>query len=149
VGCVLVRARRRRRRLDILAADGGLYADIDTVFLRPIPETLWAAPAVIGREADVRYGDAELPEPSMSNALLMAAPGSDFIVEWRRRIFDAMDGTWSGHSCRLATRLAVANPDLYINLANMLSGKMTPEQVASTTQAQFAQLAKAIGAPGF
>jgi raffinose/stachyose/melibiose transport system substrate-binding protein len=45
--------------------------------------------------------------------------------------------------------LAVANPDLYINLANMLSGKMTPDQVASTTQAQFAQLAKAIGAPGF
>ncbi len=45
--------------------------------------------------------------------------------------------------------LAVANPDLYINLANMLSGKMTPEQVAATTQAQFAQLAKAIGATGF
>jgi raffinose/stachyose/melibiose transport system substrate-binding protein len=45
--------------------------------------------------------------------------------------------------------LAVANPDLYINLANMLSGKMTPEKVATTTQAQFAQLAKAIGAPGF
>ena len=45
--------------------------------------------------------------------------------------------------------LAIANPDLYINLANMLSGKMTPQKVASTTQAQFAQLAKAIGAPGF
>jgi len=45
--------------------------------------------------------------------------------------------------------LAVANPDLYINLANMLSGTMTPEQVASTTQAQFAQLAKAIGVAGF
>lgn len=45
--------------------------------------------------------------------------------------------------------LAVANPDLYINLANMLSGKMTPDQVAATTQAQFAQLAKAIGASGF
>jgi raffinose/stachyose/melibiose transport system substrate-binding protein len=45
--------------------------------------------------------------------------------------------------------LAIANPDLYINLANMLSGKMTPEKVASTTQAQFAQLAKAMGAPGW
>lgn len=45
--------------------------------------------------------------------------------------------------------LAVANPDLYLNLANMVSGTMTPEQVASTTQAQFAQLAKAAGAPGF
>jgi len=45
--------------------------------------------------------------------------------------------------------LAVANPDLYINLANMIAGTMTPEQVAKTTQDQFAQLAKAAGAAGF
>ncbi|MEU8615679.1 ABC transporter substrate-binding protein [Actinoplanes sp. NPDC048791] len=45
--------------------------------------------------------------------------------------------------------LAVANPDLYLNLADMISGTMTPEQVARTTQDQFAQLAKAAGAPGF
>ena len=45
--------------------------------------------------------------------------------------------------------LAVANPDLYLNLANMISGTMTPDQVASTTQTQFAQLAKAAGASGF
>jgi ABC-type glycerol-3-phosphate transport system substrate-binding protein len=45
--------------------------------------------------------------------------------------------------------LAVANPDLYINLADMIVGTMTPEQVAKATQDQFAQLAKAAGAPGF
>lgn len=45
--------------------------------------------------------------------------------------------------------LAVANPDLYINLADMITGTMTPEQVASTTQEQFAQLAKAAGVAGF
>ena len=45
--------------------------------------------------------------------------------------------------------LAVANPDLYINLADMIAGTMTPEQVAKTTQDQFAQLAKAAGAAGF
>lgn len=45
--------------------------------------------------------------------------------------------------------LAVANPDLYINLADMLAGAMTPEQVAKATQDQFAQLAKASGVPGF
>jgi ABC-type glycerol-3-phosphate transport system substrate-binding protein len=45
--------------------------------------------------------------------------------------------------------LAVANPDLYINLADMISGTLTPDQVAATTQKQFAQLAKAAGAPGF
>jgi raffinose/stachyose/melibiose transport system substrate-binding protein len=45
--------------------------------------------------------------------------------------------------------LAVANPDLYLNLADMIAGTMTPEQVAKATQDQFAQLAKAAGAPGF
>ncbi|MEJ3743911.1 ABC transporter substrate-binding protein [Actinomycetes bacterium KLBMP 9797] len=45
--------------------------------------------------------------------------------------------------------LAIANPDLYINLADMITGTMTPEQVAEATQQQFAQLAKAAGAPGF
>jgi raffinose/stachyose/melibiose transport system substrate-binding protein len=45
--------------------------------------------------------------------------------------------------------LAVANPDLYLNLADMIQGTMTPEQVASTTQAQFAQLAQAEGVKAF
>ncbi|TIH38666.1 ABC transporter substrate-binding protein [Subtercola vilae] len=44
---------------------------------------------------------------------------------------------------------AIANPDLYINLANMIQGTVTPVQVAETTQNQFAQLAKAQGAAGF
>ena len=45
--------------------------------------------------------------------------------------------------------LAVVNPDLYLNLANMLAGQATPEKVAEATQAQFAQLAQAIGTSGF
>ena len=45
--------------------------------------------------------------------------------------------------------LAIANPDLYLNLDDMLQGTKTPQQVTQTTQQQFAQLAKAEGAPGF
>ncbi|WP_043618995.1 ABC transporter substrate-binding protein [Nonomuraea candida] len=45
--------------------------------------------------------------------------------------------------------LAVANPDLYLNLADMITGTLTPEQVAAATQKQFAQLARAAGATGF
>ena len=45
--------------------------------------------------------------------------------------------------------LAVANPDLYLNLADMIQGTKTPEQVAQATQDQFAQLAKAQGVTGF
>jgi raffinose/stachyose/melibiose transport system substrate-binding protein len=45
--------------------------------------------------------------------------------------------------------LAVANPDLYLNLADMIQGTKTTTQVATDTQAQFAQLAKAQGVPAF
>jgi hypothetical protein len=98
-------------RLDVLARDGGMYADIDTLFVRRVPDHWWDFDAVIGREAPVRYPDSEEPEPSMSNALLMARPGSSFITRWRSDIIAAMDGTWSGHSCRLATRLATTAPE--------------------------------------
>ena len=45
--------------------------------------------------------------------------------------------------------LAVANPDLAKYLGDMIAGTKTPAQVGEETQAQFAQLAKAIGAKGF
>jgi raffinose/stachyose/melibiose transport system substrate-binding protein len=44
---------------------------------------------------------------------------------------------------------AVVNPDLYLNLADMLAGALTPQEVAAATQDQFAQLAKAAGVSGF
>ncbi|MEA4942805.1 MAG: ABC transporter substrate-binding protein [Propionicimonas sp.] len=45
--------------------------------------------------------------------------------------------------------LAVANPDLYLNLADMIQGTKSPTEVAEATQAQFAQLAKAQGVKAF
>ncbi len=54
-----------------------------------------------------------------------------------------------GDSVGSMQALAVANPDLYLNLGDMLQGTKTPTQVAEATQKQFAELAKAIGAPGF
>ncbi|MDC4232445.1 ABC transporter substrate-binding protein [Actinomyces sp. B33] len=44
---------------------------------------------------------------------------------------------------------AIANPDLYLNLANMVNGTVTPEEAARATQDQFAEIAKAQGAAGF
>jgi len=98
-------------RLDVLEREGGMYADIDTIFCQPVPEALWAEEVVIGREADVTYPESPVAEASLSNALIMAQPGTWFISEWRRRILGAMDATWSGHSCRLATRLTDERPE--------------------------------------
>lgn len=54
-----------------------------------------------------------------------------------------------GHSAPSMQSAAIANPDLYLNLANMINGTVNPEQVAKATQDQFAQIAKAQGAKGF
>jgi hypothetical protein len=97
-------------RLDVLARWGGLYADIDTLFLAPLPERCWRAPAVIGREADVR-DPAGAVRRSLSNALLMSAPGGEFVSAWRDRIDAAFDGSWAAHSCFLAADLAAALPE--------------------------------------
>jgi raffinose/stachyose/melibiose transport system substrate-binding protein len=45
--------------------------------------------------------------------------------------------------------LAIANPDLYIFLADMIQGTKSTKDVAKATQDQFAELAKAQGADGF
>jgi raffinose/stachyose/melibiose transport system substrate-binding protein len=44
---------------------------------------------------------------------------------------------------------AIANPDLYLNLADMIQGTKTAKQVTKATQDQFAQLAKAQGSSDF
>ena len=54
-----------------------------------------------------------------------------------------------GDSVGSMQALAIANPDLYIYLADMIQGTKTPAEVAEATQAQFAELAKAQGAEGF
>lgn len=44
---------------------------------------------------------------------------------------------------------AIVNPDLFLFLANMAQGTLTPEQAAQNTQDHFVQLARALGAEGF
>jgi len=96
-------------RLDVLAEHGGLYADLDTLFVHPVPEHLWQAPFVIGREADIQDGHGRA-RPALSNALLMATPASVFGATWRAEMPSALDGTWAEHSCILAYELATRLP---------------------------------------
>lgn len=98
-------------RLDALLEDGGLYADIDTLFVAPPPDECWTAPASIGREADILDERIGRVRPSLSNAVVFAQPGADFIATWRERIESALDGSWSAHSCLLADDIARERPD--------------------------------------
>ena len=74
-------------RLDILLAHGGVYADLDTVFVNPLPERLFHERFVLGREHDVPASPAGgVALPSLCNALIMAEPGAEFARLWRGRM---------------------------------------------------------------
>ena len=98
-------------RLDALIRHGGIYADIDTLFLQAMPSSLLQHPFVIGREDDVVCERTGELRPSLCNALLVSEPSATFAATWRRRLYDAFDGTWSNHSGFLAYALSQELPD--------------------------------------
>jgi hypothetical protein len=97
-------------RLDALIETGGIYADIDTLFVRPFPDEFFAAKFVLGREDDVHDELTGALRPSLCNALLLSEPRSLFAVMWRRTAAAALNGTWSNHSTLLPYELAQKLP---------------------------------------
>ncbi len=98
-------------RLDALIEHGGIYADIDTIFVRSFPQELFEQEFVIGRELPVRDERTGELRPSLCNALLMAQPGAVFARAWRERMAAALDGSWSNHSGFLSQELCEQMPD--------------------------------------
>ena len=98
-------------RLAALVEHGGVYADIDTLFLRPFPDDLFREPFVIGEETPVRDERSGEVRPSLCNAILMSTPASEFALAWLARMGGALNGTWSNHSGFLARALADEHPE--------------------------------------
>jgi hypothetical protein len=90
---------------------GGVYADMDTLFVNPIPDELYQHSFVIGREQDVVDSLSKQAAPSLCNALLMSEPNSEFAKQWLEASYQSFDGTWSSHSCQPAAPLASELPD--------------------------------------
>ena len=99
-------------RLEILLRQGGVYADLDTLFVNPLAPELFEHSFVIGRELDVYRGGGEEAVPSLCNAVLMCAPGAPFARLWLQRMPAAFDGTWDAHSTGLAELLRAEHPEL-------------------------------------
>ena len=89
-------------RLDALIEHGGLYADIDTVFLRPLPDEWWDVPFAIASEGPVPDASG-VERDSLCNALMVARPGADFARRWRAEI-GARLGAAIGRSVRVRSR---------------------------------------------
>ncbi len=98
-------------RLEVLLESGGVYADIDSLFIEPIPPDLFEAEFVLGEEGYVTRDDDGSPLRTLCNALIMSAPEARFGQQWYERMYAVFDGTWNRHSCLEAARLARDNPD--------------------------------------
>lgn len=96
-------------RLEILLEKGGVYADIDTLFVKPYPHEFYAHEFVIGEETSLP-GDDGVRRPSLCNAVMFSRPNARFARAWLERMAETFDGTWSKHSCQLASLLWQENP---------------------------------------
>lgn len=88
------------------------------------------------------YADFVAAQDTVS--LQTAVDSPDTVPAALTEVADALGGSMGSMQA-----LAVANPDLYLYLADMIQGSTTPAQVAQETQDQFAQLAQAQGVAGF
>ncbi|MBK6742857.1 MAG: glycosyl transferase [Hydrogenophilales bacterium] len=91
-------------RLAALLEHGGVYADIDTLFVQTMPDHLFRHDFVLGEEAALTDPDGIL-RPSLCNALILGRPDAAYPARWLERMGEVFDGTWSRHSCQEAARL--------------------------------------------
>lgn len=96
-------------RLRILLEEGGIYADIDSLFLRPFPREWLSRQFILGQEK--APGDTGVAG-SLCNAWIASAPGAAFCQLWLEGMNEAFDGTWSNHSTLLPYRLSQMFPQL-------------------------------------
>lgn len=93
-------------RLQALIAEGGVYADMDTLLVRPLPASLWERDiCILGEERS-----PDPTQPSYCNAWIAAPPGDPFCQVWLDAMAENFDGSWSGHSTLLPYRLAQSRP---------------------------------------
>jgi Glycosyltransferase sugar-binding region containing DXD motif len=98
-------------RLKVLRERGGVYCDIDTLFVAPLPEHLYQRSCVLGEEGALP-DERGILRPSLCNAVIAAEPGAPFVERWLEQAYGVFDGRWNTHSCLLASRLWQARPDL-------------------------------------
>ena len=89
-------------RVDLLHRYGGVYADMDTLFIKPYPAALYEHDFVT-----YEHGGG-----SLCNALFFCAPAAQFAEIWRREMERAFDGNWSRHSTFLPFALSRQHPSL-------------------------------------
>ncbi len=91
-------------RLDVLLEHGGIYLDLDTISVRSL-QPLRRHTCVLGIETTP--GSAN---HGLSNAVMMAVPGSAFLRRWKDNYRTFNQDYWSTHSVVLPRLLAKSAP---------------------------------------
>ncbi len=103
-------------RLEVLLEYGGIYADIDTIFVNKIPSSFFDKPCILGKE----HTDPTDPVfittgGSLCNAWIASEKNSFFIQQWLSKVYSSFDGSWNAHSTYLPYQLSQRFPsDVYI-----------------------------------
>lgn len=98
-------------RLEVIVRHGGVYADMDTLFVAPLPGSLFQRSFVMGREEVQWTPEAEAAGGSLCNAWMMGKKGAPFATEWLARMHASFDGSWNAASCLLPYRLSREHPE--------------------------------------
>lgn len=100
-------------RLEALIEYGGIYADIDTLFVNQIPDSFYDKPFIMGREkADFAQEAARLAGGALCNAWIASEKDASFAKIWLEKSAAAFNGTWSAHSTFLPYLLSQQYPSL-------------------------------------
>jgi hypothetical protein len=98
-------------RLEILAEHGGIYADMDTLFVAPLPDSFFHRSFILGRETADWSAAAKASGGSLCNAWMMGEPGAPFAHKWLSQTYQCFDGSWSAHSTLLPFQLSREYPE--------------------------------------
>lgn len=98
-------------RLQALIEHGGVYADMDTLFVNPMPDHIYQNTFVMGDEGLAPENPVPEDYRSLCNALMLSAPGAEFPQRWLENIYAVFDGSWSRHSNQEASMLALNHPE--------------------------------------
>jgi hypothetical protein len=99
-------------RLEIMIKYGGIYADMDTLFINEIPDHFFEQNFIMGMEkANWKQAATRAAGGSICNAWMMGGPESDFAKLWLKQTYEWFDGSWNAHSCSLPFQLSREHPE--------------------------------------
>ena len=98
-------------RLEKILERGGVYADIDTLFVNKYPDELFEKDFVLGREPAIRSSSTGKMEDSLCNAVIISKKEAAFGKRWLKLMAESYDGSWSYHSTILPQKLSEKYPD--------------------------------------